>query len=312
MSRLLVWNIHDQQVAPIALVRDWQHWIVVVGFTATAVPTSSTDTSYAIQSFDVNDPFPAVPGATDPAALPPPPHNPGDNCGVGGNRGIAAQNISYSTWQSTYMTGVPSGFWKGQFVAVGPPATPAPPGGAMAERVVRSPEIIGSEQIVRSARTALQAMGLDARPAWAEVLGRTTEQEPVLVQRLDRPREFYYIVPFGADPNSMMVAVCFDAFSGAYSQSALYRAPTQTLRRIDVPALLDKFSGYRFEVQADGGFVRLLPNTFTVHPTWVWKPCRESLSPYYPFRLIESGAHRLYERSDGPVFAVLRDNYAGL
>ena len=34
----------------------------------------------------------------------------------------------------------------------------------------------------------------------------------------------------------------------------------------------------------------------------MWKPCDQSLSPYYPFKLVSYGDARLYVRSDGQVF----------
>jgi len=37
---------------------------------------------------------------------------------------VVNENISYSMWQSTYMTGIPGGHWNGKFVAVADPAPP--------------------------------------------------------------------------------------------------------------------------------------------------------------------------------------------
>jgi hypothetical protein len=314
ISRMLVWAIHDQRVAPIALVGGWDHWIVVRGYTATEAPVSSADTSYTIQSFDVWNPFPPVPGFSNPAALPPPAHDVADGCA---GRAPAGDIIPYSTWQSSCMTPVPGGLWKGRFIAVaavGAPAMPAPrpSGGPMAARIVRRQQVLAPEEAIRIATIALETAGLAARAAWNEALRGSTAQEPVLVQRLDRPGQFYYIVPFGANPQSMSLALTLDAFSGEHTRSVLFPAPRQAIRRIDVPAMLEQFSGYRFEAQPDGGFLTLHPNTFTVHPTWVWMPCRESLSPYYPFMLIQTGTHRLYQRIDGQVFTMLHTNYAGL
>src|SRR5215212_6959252 len=121
ISRKICWAIHHHGIAPIALVFGDGHWIVVTGYTASQAPTSSTDTSYNIESFDIHNPFPPAPGS-------PPPHNNGiDNCGTGGNRGIANENVVYQDpsggaspnyWRSTYMTGVPYGYWGGKFIAI--------------------------------------------------------------------------------------------------------------------------------------------------------------------------------------------------
>lgn len=312
LSRMLVWTIHHYKIAPIALVYGWQHWIVVRGYTATSAPATSTDTSYAIESFDVNNPWPPVPGFYNQALKPPPSHSASDDCGTGGTRGIADENISYSTWQSTYMTGVPDGFWKGKFVAVCDPDQPPRAGGPMSAPITSAPHILPAERAAQDAINALQTRGLAARRAWAGALDKATPHEPVLVQRLDRPGSFYYIVPVGADPNSMTVAVSVDAFSGAYRQSARFHRAAPTIKRIQVAEVSQQFSGHRFEIGPDRGFLTLHPGTISVHPTWVWKPCRESLSPHYPFKLIQSGAHSLYERSDGHIFTTLNDNHAGL
>jgi hypothetical protein len=44
----------------------------------------------------------------------------------------------------------------------------------------------------------------------------------------------------------------------------------------------------------------------------VWRPCRESLSPFYPFKLVSYGAHRLYLRSDGQIFTRLTVGERGI
>ena len=89
----------------------------------------SVDNSYSISAFDVNNPWPPAPSFYTPALAPPPPHSASDGCGTGGDRGIANEHITYSTWQSTYMTGVPGGYWNGKFVAVCDPEPPSERGG---------------------------------------------------------------------------------------------------------------------------------------------------------------------------------------
>src|SRR6476620_9976610 len=43
ISRKIIWTIHHYQVAPIALVWGWRHWVVVTGYVATAAPTARDD-----------------------------------------------------------------------------------------------------------------------------------------------------------------------------------------------------------------------------------------------------------------------------
>jgi hypothetical protein len=105
ISRMVAWTIHHYQVAPIAMVYGWAHWITVRGYSASAAPNNSGDTSYTISSFDVNNPWPPTP-----SPAPPPPHSAGDPCGSGGARGVADEHLTYATWRDDYMTGIPAGF----------------------------------------------------------------------------------------------------------------------------------------------------------------------------------------------------------
>ena len=45
---------------------------------------------------------------------------------------------------------------------------------------------------------------------------------------------------------------------------------------------------------------------YCLYPTLVWRPCRESLSPFVPFHMVTAGSHRVYVRLDGRIFAGLR------
>lgn len=311
-SRMIAWTIHHWKIAPVALVFGSQHWIVIRGYTGSAAPANSVDNSYTIDSFDVNNPWPPVPGFYNAADKPPPPHSGSDNCGTGGNRGLADENISYSTWQSTYMTGVTWGHWSGKFVAVCDPDPPPPP--PRVRQIARrlGTQILAAPDAIRHAVSALQTAGIAQRAKWAPVLRRTTPAEPVLVQRLDRRDEYYYVVPMGSDPHNMQVVVSIDAMTGRYRQSALLGNPAPTLTKIDPVAEAQKLAGHRVELDEHRGFITLRPHGTSVHPTWVWKPCRESFSPYYPFQLLTVGAQRLYKRSDGRIFTALHDTDHGI
>ena len=56
ISRKIIWTIHHYQVAPVALVFGWDHWIVVRGYDASAAPSTYSDTSYSINGFYVEQP----------------------------------------------------------------------------------------------------------------------------------------------------------------------------------------------------------------------------------------------------------------
>jgi hypothetical protein len=317
ISRKIAWTIHYYQAAPIALVYGWQHWIVVRGYSASAAPADSTDTSYSISSFDVNNPWPPTPSATNPSLAPPPPHTDGtDGCGTGGNRGVVNENISYTAWQSTYMTGVPSGYWAGKFVAVADPSTP-PTGRGIRPRPLLEPlkykgQLLHGEHVIQRAEAGLKAYGLAEREEYSQVLTRSKFGEPVLVLRLDLPDTFYYIVPVGKSER-VSLAVAVDAKTGVYLQSAVHTEREGNLFTLSSPKEVAKsILGSTVELPNWGGRVPVRPEAVCQFPTLVWKPCRESFSPFYPFYLFTIGSERIYVRTDGAIFTELHDTDRGI
>ena len=61
-----------------------------------------------------------------------------------------------------------------------------------------------------------------------------------------------------------------------------------------------------------GGRLLVRKDAVCMYPHLVWRPCRESLSPYFPFYMFTVGGHRLYVRIDGPVFASLTLDMKGI
>ncbi len=315
ISRKICWTIHHYEVAPIALVFGWAHWIVVRGFDASDTPASSGDTTYAITAFDVNNPWPPSPSFYDPADAPPPPHGGTDGCGTGGDRGVANEHITYPTWQADYMTGVPGGHWNGDFIAVCDPEPPAKQVGLVRrpDKRLRGDTIIRPRDAANRALAGLKEYGLHERELWKESLQGTKPEQPLLVQRLDHLDRFYYIVPMQASRNRVPVLVSVDARYGNYRQAlALPKGSAPFLQAGDSKELLQSFVGKRVELPKDKGRLLLRKEAMCVYPTLVWKPCRESLSPYWPFHMITVGAHHIYIRIDGAVFTELHDNEPGI
>jgi hypothetical protein len=317
ISRKIVWTIHHYKAAPIAMVYGSNHWIVVRGYTASAAPSGSGDTGYSISSFDVNNPWPPVPSATNAALAPPPPHADGtDDCGTGGNRGLVNENISYTAWHNTYMTGIPGGHWNGKFVAVADPAPP-PAGRGVRSRPLLEPlkysgRLLQGEHAARRAEESLKAYGLAAREGYERVLRRARFGEAVLVQRLDLPDTFYYVVPVGAGEH-FPLAVLVDAKTGLYLQSAVHRSEEHSVFSIRSRAEVARsIVGSVVELPDRRGRLPVREEAICHYPTLVWKPCRESLSPLYPFHLFTIGAERIYVRSDGAIFTALHDMERGI
>ncbi|MEO8769841.1 MAG: C39 family peptidase [Ferruginibacter sp.] len=311
ISRKIVWTIFHYGVAPVAMVYGWAHWIVIRGYDISADPANSTDNGYSINSFDVNNPWPPTP-----TPGPPPAHSDGDICGSGGNRGVANEHIAYNTWQSDYMTGIPSGHWGGKFVAICDPLPPSERPGKSTRH--QSPfdgkKIIEKKEIEKLALDGIKLYGLQKRKTWKNIIDSNSGGEPVLVQRLDRTDSYYYIVPFNTSENRSSALVSIDARFGDYKQSVLLPEPTDHLsgaydrKKITKNILNNRFSS---DDDKEGRFI-VRPEAYCLYPTLVWKPCRESLSPFWPFHMYTIGSRHIYVRIDGTIFTQLHDDLRGI
>jgi Papain-like cysteine protease AvrRpt2 len=316
ISRTICWAIHQYQCAPIALVFGGNHWAVVRGYTASAAPASAFDTSYTIASFDLNNPWPPVPGPPGP-----PPHTDGDACGGGGNRGVADINVSYSTWQSDYLT--PNGFgtqWLGRYVAVcdpdppGSPPPPSPPPVPDASSTADGQRLLEAPQVRAGLLGNLQKAGLLSHPIWSKVFDQVRTAEPLQVQRLDRQDSYYWIVPTVDAQGKLRAVVGVDGRMGGYQQAMAVNNPDASMFGFaDSAKATARVAGQQFALPGGAGQLLVRPQEVSVQAALVWRPCRESLSPFYPFRVLSVGAHRLYVRVfDGAVFTALSSDLGGL
>ena len=317
LSRMIMWTIHHYRVAPIALIYGAAHWIVVRGFTATARPRSSRDTHYGITAFDINNPWPPSPSFSHQPPFIPPPHSHTDKCGTGGSRGVANEHISYATWQSTYMTGVPSGHWGGKFVAVcdpDPPPTAIPAAAHPPMDPLSEEYLISPSKALEQATKGIQAYKLGARQPVRAALHGAKWKAPELVERLDQTNSYYYIVPLAHEKTSnISLAVIIDGRTGVYNQSIVSATGRENVLSLSDPNQAEeKLIGQDLQLPGMLGRLHVLRDGVSRHKAMVWKPCRESLSPYYPFHLFTSGGHQIYVRSDGKVFTALHDHERGL
>jgi len=313
ISRKLCWTIHHYRVAPIALVYGWAHWIVVRGYPASAHPASSADNSYTIDAFDINNPWPPCPSFDTPALAPPPPHNAGDGCGTGGDRGVANEHVTYATWQSTYMTGVPGGYWNGKFVAVCDPEPPAQRGGPMRAAPKRrgKGELLASRAVADLAVAGLEQYGLYERKDWRAALSKAKAQPGVLVQRLDRIDSYYALVPFAANGRTVAFAAV-DGRWGDYMQAVLLPRAQRARSRLTLEQAFKSIVGKRIDLGERKGRLLVRKEAVCMYPHLVWRPCLESLSPYYPFYMFIVGNERIYVRIDGAVFTSLTLDMKGI
>lgn len=303
LGRKIVWSLHHYGTPVIALVYGRGHWLVVNGFEASAAPTGPDDTSYSITSLDLRNPTP-IP------ASPPPPHSASDVCGSDDEHGFTDEHVPYFQWECFYLYAVGgSSHWAGKFLAVCDSDPPPSRIGLQAEPAqrMRGDQIILPDRIGELAIAGLKRYGLDKRKSWSRFLAETSPGRPMLVQRLDRRDTFYYIVPMKGKKKAIPVLVCVDARFGHYQQAARISDPGGNALanlNFDPKAILSKVLSQPIDLGRRGK-IQLRAEGCVLYPTLVWRPCRESMSPYLPFFLVISGDLRIYVHVDGRVFTKL-------
>jgi hypothetical protein len=166
---------------------------------------------------------------------------------------------------------------------------------------------------VEYALNGIKEYGLFKRKVWDKALQKTNPGRPLLVQRLDRLDSFYYIVPMQESERRVPVLVNVDARFGYYRQAlAIPDGSMDFVANIDRKAILKTVVSRKFELEGHLGRLLVRREALCLYPTLVWRPCRESLSPYWPFHMFTIAAHRLYIRIDGAVFTELHDNEPGI
>jgi hypothetical protein len=289
ISRKIIWTIYQYRVAPVALVLGNSHWVVVRGYEVNADPVSSVDQTYAITTFYLNDP--------------------GDGFG-------AKHSIPYATWLSQYMTGVPTGYWERQFLAVcdsdPPPTGPGRIRVPARRRHFRGERILRPERIGELALAGLAASGLFDRDSWQRILPNIHPANPILIQRLDRLDTFYYLVPMGFR-RRVIALVCIDARFGDYLQAARLPSRRNAFRDLNFdPQVAVQILLARPIDFGRHGRLKVRKQAYALYPTLVWRPCRESMSPYLPFFMATVGNRRVYIRVDGAVFPRLHTHDRGI
>jgi hypothetical protein len=325
ISRMIAWTIEHFGVPPAALVLEARHWILVRGMTVSTEPQSSIDTIYTISQFRINDPWPPVPSwdmmtrTRDSSLAPPPPHSQNDNCGTGGNRGIADELVAYSYWQTHYMTAAnyhPNGHWQGKFVAVCDPDRPPERRGPFLRPELRfdGNRILSNETAVKLAREILDDRKIFPKDErWSKMLSNIQPMEPIFVQRIDRLDDYYYIVPLSSSEQKATGALLFDARYGTFQQATSFPTAEETLvRPLSISNVHKLLNGAKLELGEYQGVLPIREEALEVLKYWCWKPCRESLSPLWPFRVGVCGGQSVYVRIDGKVFTELHDQICGL
>ena len=309
-TRDVVWTLFHYRVSPAILVYHCQHWNVVRGVQTDIAPDAG---AYTVEGFWLNNPVYWTPP-------PPPPHDDSDTCGSGGAHGLANEFVTYAEWQKNRFNGcaydTPSG--QSQWISV---CDPEPrsielPRRRSVEYLADGRRLVEMQNVAGFAMRGVETYRLAESEFMAPVFKAGQLGEPVLVMRLDEPGEYYYLSPWETDLGTAGFAQ-IDGRFGTFSSFQVLSAPNRDLligrdRRDQLQRRIARqIDGLKVELPGQRGKFTIFPDTYSISPTLVWKPCRESWSPHLPFHQVTSGANTVYVRIDGQVFTQLTGGHGG-
>jgi hypothetical protein len=140
------------------------------------------------------------------------------------------------------------------------------------------------------ARRGIHDYGLDRDPIVAFTIQNGCPMTPLLVERVDKREQAYYLIPWLITEGVVFVAEV-DAASGVMLGATTFSKPAPS------PFLtIDE----AFDIVG-----RKFPQRATGESRLVWRPCRESTSPMYPFYQIPFDKGFLYVNMEGSIFTEL-------
>lgn len=165
--------------------------------------------------------------------------------------------------------------------------------------------IVDIEKIGDLAAADMDRHDLYNDKAFSSALKNAKPSRSVLVQRLDLPDSYYYMVPMKSE-KAVTAMVLADGMNGSLQGCTAFKAP---LKRpfLSQEQALERVLDKTIDLGNKAGTIKFREGTFSSHPVLVWKPCRESLSPYYPFHMFTSGDKHVYVGHNGRIFTELHD-----
>lgn len=310
-TKRIIRHLDANNVAALALVYGYIHWVVVRGYTLSQANPPMPLT------LDIYNPYPPVPGYL----ADPPPHidigeeSDGDGCGTGDDRGYVLNNLSYLAWKQDYMTG-----WDGVFITICDPSEDdpdypvngevdkAPPAGESRDDGVRE------EAAPQRALVGLRQAGMLDDEEWGPLVAKTHPGKVHAVERRAPGAVPYYIVEFEADDGSSApLAVRIDARTGAYLEAAGVpnKPKAQVVKILDEETVRNRLRQDEYLHLSEEDLARATLALF-------WEPCIESLSPFHPLYEMtipappDGRARTLYVRaSDAATFTQLSTERSG-
>jgi hypothetical protein len=301
-TRDVAFTLYHYKVSPAVLVYNGAHWNVVRGVQTDVDPSTGP---YTVKGFWLNNPV------WDASVSH---HGATDTCGSGGSHGVANEFVTYAEWRTNRFNGCayddPSGSTQWISVCDPEPATIDLPRERAQRLRAAGRQLIAPNQVAKFAAAGLSEYGLKDSELGAEALSGGNLGQPLLVQRLDRPGDFYYLAPWQRGGRTTAF-IDIDARFGAFKSMRVISTPTRNRAVPKSPtrgardSLARRLDNRVFDLPGEQGRLRVRPGTYCVPPVLSWKPCRESWSPSLPFYHIVVGGHSLYLRIDGAVFTEL-------
>lgn len=291
-----------------AIVKGSSHWVVVTGVNLVGDPAQGPP--YTIDAFFINDPEPetaAILRAEQGYAPPPLPHDPMDTCGEKGVYGSSDTQVPLCEWldsywsapctignQMGYVTVSSGGQAQADFerehaveqFAELAPARVHP----SAVRILSYPDREAAAK--RAAEQGISDHGILAKGPLAERLAGYHLGDLTYHTDLGDPPRHSYQIRLMRGGNQIGTA-CVDAdtlkFRGVQAPASIMPTPAE-MRDIALKALKSHTASLRDIL----GPFDVAHELFTVHPTLVWRPCRQSMSRYYPFVQVNLAGTILY------------------
>ena len=131
-----------------------------------------------------------------------------------------------------------------------------------------------------------------------EAYRNLTPATALLVQRVDRQHSFYYLVPFISHGQTILVVIV-DAVDGRFKEAA----------KLSTPGVYPKISETRaVDILEDHlRSKQQRPPGFRSAPSLVWRPCRQSQSPYEPLWYFRADSTEWYVDQAGRVYPRLEE-----
>lgn len=228
----------------------------------------------------------------------------------------AGHYVTWTKWESHYLTVITCGDYKNKYLVLSgtkaavPVLGPTPyaqPLIAATPPVTSDPwtmpmkTLIAPHDAIRKASEQVDELdGERLRFALRESSPRTAQ----LVQRLDDPDAYYYIVSFYASARET-TRMIVNGFDGSLEEASFIEERGEGLEQYHSAGVARDRLRAAFGGAPDALRFRVREGTIGEHPVLVWKPCVQSKSPFLPFYQFSVGDSFVYYRVDGEWFDAL-------